>query len=72
MSVNYVQENCSHCTKVNLIYLGDLSDLTGFDVEAFQCWNCGTKQGVGDQEIGVPIEDWEACVMGLKEWRAEQ
>jgi len=40
---NYSEVNCPKCNCPNLLYLGDLDDLTKPDIEAVICWNCKHK-----------------------------
>ena len=40
MSDTWVKENCSRCGTVNWIGLGDMSDITGIDIEGYKCYKC--------------------------------
>lgn len=37
----WLEITCPHCHVNNWIDNGDPTDMTGFDVEGFQCWHCG-------------------------------
>lgn len=50
---------CVECQSTNWVDNGDLDDMTIGDVEAFQCWNCGVVNYLG--------EDIEALEEGEKE-----
>jgi len=52
---------CPECEKINFVDAGDIRDMTGFDPEACQCWNCkycfnfeGEPAEEDEADIGFP------------------
>ncbi len=41
MVEQWFSDYCEKCKSRNFINNGDLSDITGFDVQGIRCWNCG-------------------------------
>jgi len=48
---SYIRERCGACREPNFVYLGDLSDLTRWDVDYFVCWSCGAKTIMTNDEL---------------------
>ena len=55
------QITCPNCKKANWLCEGDLSDMTGFSHEDFECWNCHKCY---DIESGEEVE--EAYNIGME------
>lgn len=51
-TITYSYCQCPYCFQQNIIYLGDLNDLTLPDIEACRCWSCKKKFWMpGSKEI---------------------
>lgn len=48
MNETWTKETCPHCGAKNWLCHGDVTDLTGVDIEACQCWSCEQKFFLGD------------------------
>lgn len=51
MSDCWIKENCPKCKTVNWVYLGDMSDETGVDIDGYKCRKCGHIHFFGDQDL---------------------
>ena len=41
MASVWYEFGCPDCDKTNWVCDGDPSDMSGVDIEAIKCWNCG-------------------------------
>lgn len=57
MSEQWTRENCPQCGEDNWVCLGDLSDLTGVDVDGIECRSCGHEWLFEGMEDCVSLED---------------
>lgn len=63
MSDTWTRERCPHCNAQNWINHGDVSDITGLDIEACKCWECEKKFLLGDPDETKDVHffDIEEC-----------
>lgn len=57
MAESWYKEYCPKCDTVNWVCNGDESDLSGVDIDGYQCRKCGHIESLGE-EIVEP-SNWE-------------
>ena len=46
MASLWIESSCPDCDKTNWNCDGDPTDMSGMDIEAIKCWNCGALYDV--------------------------
>ena len=53
----WIEDYCPSCKSANFINNGDVSDLTGMDVEGFICWKCKKKIAISEDGDELTVSD---------------
>jgi transcription elongation factor Elf1 len=49
MSETWYKDYCPKCNAMNWVCNGDVSDLSGIDVDGIKCWKCGWQWQLGEE-----------------------